>query len=335
MYLRYKQKNFKSLAKELSAAIELQHEDMLVKIPKERGDAFFYADSIDKAFSFGMMSAELKSDLILERVSNNQPGIIIYFNLIEVTDYIKLKTKDAELTDQVNKTRKNIFISSSNKDFSVTYSAGTKLKRLGIYLSPLWVTTNFHPSIQKLVNLIIEQGLNQVNQVLINGEMQEKLNRIFATDLTNAAEKVALKSRVIVLLEYFFSNYFNENVTIKEKQPVDEEDLLRLQNVEKLLADEETKKFPSVSALALIAHMSGTKLKQRFKQVYGFRLYEFFNMQRLDKAKKLLEEGAVAKEAGYEIGFTNVSNFSKAFKKRFGYNPGSFKEFKAKESTLQ
>jgi AraC-like DNA-binding protein len=326
MFFKYKQKNFKTLARELSEALQLPHDGFLVTIPPCKGNGIFYADSIDKAFSFGIMRAELNSELIISRVSNNQAGIVIYFNQVEVTEYIKFKSKGSEITDNVNKIRKNIFLSSSNKDVEVVYSPGSKLKRLGIYLSPLWVKANFHPSIITQVNSVMAQGLNHVNQMLINDAVQEKLDKIFAVDFTKEAEKIALKSRIILLLEYFFSNYFNELVEIKEKEPVPEEDLQRLKYIEELLANEETKDFPSIAALARIAHMSGTKLKQRFKQVYGFRLYEFFNLQRLEKAKKLLDEGVYAKEAGYAIGFTNVSNFSKAFKKQYGYNPGAYKE---------
>ena len=72
--------------------------------------------------------------------------------------------------------------------------------------------------------------------------------------------------------------------------------------------------------------MSGTKLKQRFKQVYGYHLYEFYNKQRLEKAKELIAQGATPKEAGYSIGFSDVSNFTKAFKKEYGYTPGTISE---------
>jgi AraC-like DNA-binding protein len=68
--------------------------------------------------------------------------------------------------------------------------------------------------------------------------------------------------------------------------------------------------------------MSGTKLKVRFKQVYGYRLYEFYNKQRLEKARLLIEHGITAKEAAYSIGFNDVSNFTKAFKKEYGFTPG-------------
>jgi AraC-like DNA-binding protein len=42
----------------------------------------------------------------------------------------------------------------------------------------------------------------------------------------------------------------------------------------------------------------------------------------LSKAKKWIETGETnIKEAAYRIGFANLSNFSKAFKKEFGVLP--------------
>ena len=124
------------------------------------------------------------------------------------------------------------------------------------------------------------------------------------------------------MLEYFFSTYLNESLVIKNKKIIPDEDITRLRNIEALLLNEETEKFPSIVKLARIAQMSSTKLKQRFKQVYGYRLYEFYNKQRLEKARELISKGITPKEAGYTIGFSDVSNFTKAFKKEYGYTPG-------------
>ena len=68
--------------------------------------------------------------------------------------------------------------------------------------------------------------------------------------------------------------------------------------------------------------MSTTKLKTKFKQVYGMKLYEFYNRNRLEKAKEMLKSGHYSvKQVGYDIGFSNLSNFAKAFKKEFGMLP--------------
>jgi AraC-like DNA-binding protein len=68
--------------------------------------------------------------------------------------------------------------------------------------------------------------------------------------------------------------------------------------------------------------MSTTKLKTKFKQVYGMKLYEFYNRNRLEKAREMLQTGHFSvKQVGYDIGFSNLSNFAKAFKKEFGVLP--------------
>jgi AraC-like DNA-binding protein len=68
--------------------------------------------------------------------------------------------------------------------------------------------------------------------------------------------------------------------------------------------------------------MSSTKLKTKFKSFYGMKLYEFYNRNRLEKAKELLQSGKYSvKEVGLDIGFSNLSNFAKAFKKEFGILP--------------
>ena len=68
--------------------------------------------------------------------------------------------------------------------------------------------------------------------------------------------------------------------------------------------------------------MSSTKLKTKFKQIYGMKLYEFYNRNRLEKAREMLQTGKYSvKQAGMDIGFSNLSNFAKAFKKEFGILP--------------
>jgi AraC-like DNA-binding protein len=52
------------------------------------------------------------------------------------------------------------------------------------------------------------------------------------------------------------------------------------------------------------------------------KLYEFYNRNRLEKAKEMLKTGHFSvKQVGYDIGFSNLSNFAKAFKKEFGLLP--------------
>ncbi len=322
MYIRFKQKNFKTWIQELSQATGIKAKNNLVTLTETLGSGYCFADSIDRTFSYVMMNIELNDDCTLHRVSNNQMGLLIFFNQTQISDYIRLRHKKDSLTDSLNKKRSNIFVSSTNTELEVNYRAGSKLKRLGIYLSPQWIADHFDANTKLQVELLTSQGLELIEKLHINQEIQEKLDRIFDTQFTSEPDRLALKSRIILLLEYFFSTYLNESLVIKNKKIIPDEDITRLRNIEALLVDEETEKFPSIIKLARIAQMSSTKLKQRFKQVYGYRLYEFYNKQRLEKARELIIQGITPKEAGYTIGFSDVSNFTKAFKKEYGFTPG-------------
>lgn len=295
-------------------------------LPELTADGFCFADSVDRSFSYVLMNANLKENCTIHRISNNQMGLVIFFNQIKVSDHFGIRNKYAEIKDYEIKDRNNIFVSSSNTELELLYTAGTSIKRLGIYLTPQWIAEHFDVNTKLQLELLVGQALSQVNKIKINKEIKEKLNLIFETNLMNDSEKLILKSRVILLLEYFFSNFFNDALEIRNKKLIPDEDINRLKNIEKILTAGDTDKFPSIIMLARLAQMSGTKLKQRFKQVYGYRLYEYYNKQRLQKAKDMMEQGMAPKEAGYTIGFTDVSNFTKAFKKEYGYTPGALCE---------
>lgn len=81
---------------------------------------------------------------------------------------------------------------------------------------------------------------------------------------------------------------------------------------------------PSLFELSRILHMNDCKLKRCFKQCYGTTVYGFIRDQRMEKAFSLLEQGAHnVSEAAFAVGYTNVSHFSEAFQKKFGFTPSS------------
>jgi AraC-like DNA-binding protein len=68
--------------------------------------------------------------------------------------------------------------------------------------------------------------------------------------------------------------------------------------------------------------MSSTKLKKSFKSMYGDSIYSYYQKQRLQKANELLlTEKYSVKQAANAVGYTNIANFTLAFKKQFHKAP--------------
>lgn len=78
----------------------------------------------------------------------------------------------------------------------------------------------------------------------------------------------------------------------------------------------------SIEEVAFLCNMSLSSFKRHFILKYGMSPGKWFQIQRLTRAKELLEKGNVkASEIYTEFGYENLSNFSAAFKSIFGVSP--------------
>lgn len=82
---------------------------------------------------------------------------------------------------------------------------------------------------------------------------------------------------------------------------------------------------PVISDLARSARMSPTKLKRLFRQIFGNSIFSYYQTIRINEAARLLKvERLSVSEVGYQLGFTNLSHFSRVFEKHIGVKPKKF-----------
>ncbi|GGB97847.1 helix-turn-helix transcriptional regulator [Dyadobacter sediminis] len=82
---------------------------------------------------------------------------------------------------------------------------------------------------------------------------------------------------------------------------------------------------PVISELARSARMSPTKLKRLFRQIFGNSVFSYYQAFRINEAARLLKaEGLSVSEVGYQLGFANLSHFSRVFEKHMGVKPKKF-----------
>ncbi|GAB3806534.1 hypothetical protein GCM10028819_42070 [Spirosoma humi] len=71
--------------------------------------------------------------------------------------------------------------------------------------------------------------------------------------------------------------------------------------------------------------MSESKMKRLFKQIFGVSIYQYFQTHRLNQAAYLIkEQGLSIAQTGYQLGFSNLSHFSRIFEKHIGSKPKKF-----------
>ncbi len=83
------------------------------------------------------------------------------------------------------------------------------------------------------------------------------------------------------------------------------------------------KKSHNMDDLAGTANMSKTSFFETFKKVMNISPLQYIKSIRLHKAQVFLKEGRNAKESGYMVGYNSVSQFSREYKRYFGFSPSA------------
>ncbi len=77
----------------------------------------------------------------------------------------------------------------------------------------------------------------------------------------------------------------------------------------------------SVEALAEMVNMSATTFHRHFKEVMHLPPLQYAKSIKLHRAQALIREGKRANEAGYLVGYNSPAQFSREYKRQFGYAP--------------
>jgi AraC-like DNA-binding protein len=82
---------------------------------------------------------------------------------------------------------------------------------------------------------------------------------------------------------------------------------------------------PSLTNLARQSGLCVTSLTEAFKKQAGTTVFGYLRQQRLARAKELITLHRMsASEAAWEVGYSSLSSFHRAFCSRYGATPGSF-----------
>lgn len=79
----------------------------------------------------------------------------------------------------------------------------------------------------------------------------------------------------------------------------------------------------SVEKLAAMVHMSRTSFYENFRAVMHVSPLQYAKSVKLVKAQTLIKEGKNASEAGYLVGYNSPAQFSREYKRHFGFAPSA------------
>jgi AraC-like DNA-binding protein len=79
----------------------------------------------------------------------------------------------------------------------------------------------------------------------------------------------------------------------------------------------------SVEKLAEMVHMSKTSFYENFRDVMHISPLQYAKSMKLFRAQTLIKEGLNVSEAGYQVGYNSPAQFSREYKRHFGFAPSA------------
>jgi len=310
--------NFEKWLADFAVKLNTPVKDNLLTIPAHMGSGTILAQNVNQHFSYAVMNFKLDSDLELYRESGAK-GFAISFNLVEVQKEILVGHRQHVVSDK-RPFRNDIFLTDARDNAFLKISSGSTVKRLLIFCShELAIQYLPQPIFDKLAAFARDNSISE-SPLFINLSHRTMLKELFEIKDNDPVNQIRRLSAIIHLIEKLLHSFLRQEQAVLPRT-VKKNDLESMQHVEQILSSR-LEGFPSLESLAQEVFMSTSKLKNLFKQVYGHTLYDYYNKSRLQRAKELLITGQCSiKQAGSEIGFSNLSHFAKAFKKEFGILP--------------
>jgi AraC-like DNA-binding protein len=310
--------NFEKWMAGLAIRLNTTVNNHTLTIPAQLGSGSVVAHNVNSQLSYAVMNFKLNSDIELHRESGNA-GFVISFNMVEVQKELLVGHRQQMITDK-RPFRNDIFLTDSRDSAYLRISAGSNVKRLLIFCSHELAMQYLPGEIFDKLSVFAKGNSINENPLFINLSHRTMLKELFEMKETDPLSPIRMLSGIIHLIEKFLYSFLRQEQTALPRT-VKKNDLESMQHVEQILSSR-LEGFPSLESLAHEVFMSTSKLKNLFKQVYGHTLYDYYNKSRLQRAKELLITGQCSiKQAGSEIGFSNLSHFAKAFRKEFGILP--------------
>jgi len=170
-------------------------------------------------------------------------------------------------------------------------------------------------------NIIRENPSFYIYEVMTR-EMEQALKRISLIDETTTLRDLLYLVRTQELIYHLFARLLLRKAGVL--LAVDQEDIKKIYQVRASIAADLSVP-PYLPDLASKVGMSLTKMKKLFRQTFGDSIYNYFQAERMNEAAQLLRDFSVS-QVGYQIGFSNLSHFTRVFEKHHQMKPKRYKD---------
>ncbi|MEO1653793.1 MAG: AraC family transcriptional regulator, partial [Bacteroidota bacterium] len=153
----------------------------------------------------------------------------------------------------------------------------------------------------------------QIMYEALTPRLEQKIRRA----ISSLPDRLKCHSLLLEIL-HLLLHKFRAHEQFKGESKLHSQDVKNLLEISQSLSNPKTGALPSVADLAQQAHMSLTKFKTAFKELFGCAPLQYHRKIKLEYAREALQSGRKSpQELSFELGYSHPSNFTTAYKNYF------------------
>lgn len=224
----------------------------------------------------------------------------------------------------------HLHLSSGENTEGYFVAGGVETKLIVLHCAVEFLEDRLHLSSSELpppVDAMLRAGsASSTRRIGFSAEVLHAAQRILDSrhGIPNAMRSAYLESVATTILCEVFGELSNQDLARHSAWQA--RDLNRIYEARDYLAQHFIAP-PTIPQLARMVGINQTKLKAGFKQVLGLTIYQYILERRMTVASELLRaRDHNVTEIAYRVGYEYPTNFTYAFKKRFGCLPRAWKK---------
>jgi len=285
-----------------------------IYIPESKGSGYLTGFAWGRELRMMIRNYHLHKDVTLERtneMAEGQEDVIFMLSGVlpsPANSAVKLVPEQA-----------NLFICRHAVSAVMAMPSHTAFGSVTIAVSKQYLQQLFGHINHPVVAGVLQAGENLVLESAISATIISTANDMIQSQLPESLESNYYKLKCQELLCHIFALLMQRG-----EVPAGNMHMADVKAIYAVKAQLQTNLSlpPQIATLARNAHMSEPKLRKLFKQTFGKGVFEYYQWARMQQAAQLLrQKHLTVAEAGYQLGFTNLSHFARVFEQHWGMKP--------------
>jgi AraC family transcriptional activator of pyochelin receptor len=207
---------------------------------------------------------------------------------------------------------------------------GKPLKVLHVHVTPERLNRMLGADIGAMpqgFRLIVE---GTANRDFMSKRTMDPLMQVTALDLFNGRyhgmpRYLYLQGKAVELISLQLSRLISGETNKKNEVLLSRNEKKRIRAARDVLVSDLSAP-PTLSELAASFYLSQNKLQRGFRELFGGSVFGWLREYKMQRARLLFNQAEMnVSQVAWAVGYTNVSQFTKAYKKRFGVLPKQYR----------